>query len=178
MTVPAEFWGLGVASLAVLVCVVLHALALRFWSFVGALALSLIGGALVVVIAHGTLPPLRNLPVLDAAALFLGDLGLFGCGWYAFQNVVGGNESSIRFRILEEITAAGGHIAETDLFTGYNDLALIRIRLEKLQAGGQIVETEGHYRLASRQLVALARLFWFLKRLILRSAGEFDPAAK
>lgn len=177
---PVEYAGIAITSVGVIVCIALHAYAHRFTKlgFFGILAVSFLGGALVVVLGHLVLLRFTDIPVVTHAAFLIGDLGLYCCGWYVFQNVMGGNESSIRFRILEEISLAGGSIPERLLRERYNDVSLIKVRLQKLMDGGQVLESQGHYRLASQNLALLSSIFWFLKRAILRTDSEFDSASQ
>ena len=175
---PVEFAAIAITSVGLIVCVALHAAAHRFMalSFFGILALSFLGGAAAVGIGHLVLPYVYTLPLIDRALYLAGDLALYCCGWYVFQNVMGGNESSIRFRILEEISLAGGRIPEDVLRERYNDVLLIEVRLQKLISGGQVLESEGRYSLASQKLALLSSIFWLLKRAILRTDSEFDCA--
>jgi len=176
--VPVEFAAIAITSVGLIVCVALHAVAHRFMtlSFFGILALSFLGGAVAVGIGHLALPYFFALPLIDHVLFLAGDLALYCCGWYVFQNVMGGNESSIRFRILEEISLAGGRIPEAALRERYNDVLLMEVRLQKLKSGGQVLEREGRYMLASQKLALLSSIFWLLKRAILRTDSEFDRA--
>lgn len=176
MAIPVEFFGLLISGLALAAAIASHAVLLRFagWAFLKGLAASLVVGFGVVVVAHATLPMFGPFASGAGALLLVGDCLLLACGWFVFLNFVVCSESSIRVRLLREIIAAGGSIAEADLMAAYNERALVDMRLDRLVTGGQVVVADGRYRLTSRPLRAIGLLFRSLKRLILRRTSEFD----
>ena len=174
MTLPVEFWAILAASAGVAACVLLHAGVSRLTgSFALALTISLGGGLAATLAAHLSCPALTGLPRTDALGFLAGDATLVVCGWYCFMNAIGGNESSIRIRILNELAANGGSMPEADLLARYDDRTMFDLRLRRMLISGIIVERGGVYHLASWPLGMLARIFWLLKRLILRADSEF-----
>jgi hypothetical protein len=75
-------------------------------------------------------------------------------GFWAFLNL---NITSMRIRILRELLRAGGRMALSDMAAFYTPAERLRRRLERLEKGGQIMCENDRWRLASWQVLAIAR---------------------
>jgi hypothetical protein len=84
-------------------------------------------------------------------------------GFWAFLNL---NITSMRIRILRELLRAGGGMASSDVTVFYTPAERLRRRLERLETGGQIKREDGHWRLGSWQVLAIARCVEALRRLL------------
>jgi hypothetical protein len=124
-----------------------------------------VGMLAVVLLLWGS----RELPAsLLLAALF------FGCWWFGLLNFFQSSQSSLRVNILRQVLANGGTLSHESLFAVYDNPALIRLRLYRLQQSGAVIEKNGRYFVASPSLYVLARLFRVLKILIMGRRSEFD----
>ncbi len=153
---------LGTAALATLlatplVCVAVHAVlarALRRLAPQPVAMLAAVAGALVD--AALALAPGSRDPSAAAYALLVA-LGL-GYTYFHFFNM---SETARRIRILRTIHRAGT-LAPADLEALYRTPDIVRIRLERLVALGQIRAVDGRWVLAKRTLYLAARaVFWW-----------------
>lgn len=101
---------------------------------------------------------------------------LLFCSWWFifFLNILQAMESSIRVNLIREILANGGSIPRARLDERYNDGKLIKLRLERLLAGGVITEREGKLFVTSASSRFLARFFKLLKVILIGKESEFS----
>jgi hypothetical protein len=141
-----------------------------------ALAISLAIGAIITateivgVLAEDLAPTWMTLDVVVVPTLF------FCAWWFVFLNFVQSLESSLRIRVLLELTFAGGSMDEEALRKIYNDEALMRLRLTRLTDAKAIVLRDGRLFAQSAALVAMGRLARWLKKLILGRESEFSES--
>lgn len=109
-------------------------------------------------------------PMLDTLAL----LGLntvaalaFAFGYFNFVNLT---VASLRIRILEELADSGGQLSRAALLDRYGTAGVADLRLERLVAGGHLVERNGRLHTGRLQFLVVARIFDGLRWLI------FGPA--
>lgn len=97
-------------------------------------------------------------------------------GWCYFHFVNLGI-ASLRIRILEELVDAGGAMSGARLASLYDDQAVIAARLQRLRAGGHLVEHEGRYKIGRQRFLFVAKIFDGLHALIFGSqrAGGAQP---
>lgn len=94
---------------------------------------------------------------------------LFGLFFLHFTSLIFGvGESAVRFRILRELELRGeGGLTLSELYARYNTQAMLRIRLARLTAGGQLRVENGLYRAGDcRVLLLQIRFMDLLKRLL------------
>lgn len=89
-------------------------------------------------------------------------------GWCYFHFVNLGI-ASLRIRILEELVEAGGAMSGERLAGLYDDQAVITARLQRLRAGGHLVEHEGRYKIGRQRFLVVAKIFDGLHALIFGS---------
>jgi hypothetical protein len=130
----------------------------------------------LIVLAIGEVLRFMAYPVglLEGLILLGGDLAIYGCAAFLFFNFINAGESSIRIRILRELRAMEPPLTVTALLRVYNDLVILDTRLGRMIGNRQIECADGRYRLVARTLLRPARLFRFLKWLLLRRISEFD----
>jgi len=91
----------------------------------------------------------------------------FAFGYFNFVNLT---VASLRIRILEELADSGGRLSRAALLERYGTSSVADLRLERLLAGGHLVERNGRLHTGRLQFLAVARIFDGLRRLI------FGPA--
>lgn len=84
-------------------------------------------------------------------------------------------ESARRIRLLIELRTAGARGMTLDeIVSVYNAHAIIRARLDRLLAGGQIVEHDGRYFVGRRLMLTLAKVMVVFKVVLLGAKTEFE----
>lgn len=74
--------------------------------------------------------------------------------------------ASVRLRLLGELVDKGP-LSEATLLRNYGSAEILRLRLERLTASGQIVRKGDRYVTGKPRLLYAAKIFWLLKRLLL-----------
>lgn len=159
-------WGLtAVGGLAV--CVAAHIAAARALpgrSRLGyVLASFFAGGAAVAGLAAARALG-RGAVSLDLAALALNWLLAYVCLAYCyFGGFYNCGESARRIRLLRELLDAGQDgLSRAEVLERYNAEMIVRARLERLLAGGQLVLREGRYFIGRKDTLWAS---WMLTRL-------------
>ena len=137
----------------------------------GQVKLSIVLGALCGLVSTFLLIFVAVTPEAATDHTFV-DTWLFGIatyaalafGLWAFINL---NITSLRIRTLRELLRAGEPVAVPDLLARYTSSERQHRRLERLESGGQIRLGDGHWRLASQEILLLARCIESLRTLIL-----------
>lgn len=109
-------------------------------------------------------------PIIDVIAA---PTLLYLSWWYMFLNFVQSLESSLRVRILAELTRAGGSLDEVTLRRRYDDGVLMSLRLARLLRSQAMIERDGRLFVVSPVLALLGRFARRLKRLITGRSSEF-----
>jgi hypothetical protein len=94
-------------------------------------------------------------------------LGLSFCFW-AFLNL---NITSLRIRILRQLLHAGGSMQMSKLLAGYPESERLQRRLTRLQNGGQIILTDGKWRMRSSSVFVLAKSIDVIRKIM----GQSQP---
>ncbi len=94
--------------------------------------------------------------------------------WFIYLNIAQAVESSLRIRILFELSKNGGAMADVDLYEIYNDASLIMLRIERLKEHKAITFQESRWHLNSPNLKKIAFIFTILKSLITGRTSQFD----
>jgi len=135
----------------------------------GASFLAGFAAALIAVVA--ITPQLSFAPVATAVLAY-------GAWWFIFLNLVQALESSIRVRLVNELRIAGGRMPWSVLQQRYSDTVLLGLRLNRLLAGGAVVERNGCLHVVSPGLKLIAGIFRFLKVSLLGQDSEFGAKHK
>jgi hypothetical protein len=99
------------------------------------------------------------------AALHLVSYVLLG---FLFFNVINLNVSSLRIRMLREYAKVDPQpLSESMLRERFSARRMLDARLERLAAGGQLVERESRYFHRPGTVVLIGRIFAFLQRILL-----------
>lgn len=120
-----------------------------------------------------------GLELLDAGALLALQLLCFaalGYGYFAFVNL---NLASIRIRILKEVTGTGdAGLPQSALDELYDEGAMAEGRLERLVAGGHLIERDGRHHRGKATLLQIAGVIEALKWVILGRGSRLgsEPA--
>jgi hypothetical protein len=129
---------------------------------------------LVVLLAGETLRlSSRPSSSLEAVVVIAADGLLYACGVFLYFGVVNVGESSIRVRLLRELSKSAGPTSEKELLLSYNDGSILRIRLGRMVRNGQVSLEGARYRLQSRPLAHIAAVVFGLKILVLGRSSEF-----
>ena len=100
-------------------------------------------------------------------ALTVADVVLFTVASYCWFHYVNIGEASVRIRILREIAEAGCDLSREEVLSRYNAQTILESRLERLVQSGQLKECESRYFLGKPRLIHVARIFDFLKLIVL-----------
>jgi hypothetical protein len=134
--------------------------------------LSLLGGfiagalALVAILGAAAAQGVGPRDLAGYALLTAGAYAGLGFCYFAFLNL---NQASLRIRMLKELDAApGATLPLADLLERYHAGHILDARLERLVAGGQLVERDGRYLRGPRsEFLLLSRVLNLLKRGLL-----------
>jgi hypothetical protein len=175
MRLGGEMAALLACAAAMTVNLVVHLLTYRTTErYVHSAILGFAAG--LIVLAIGEVLRFTAYPVglLEGLVTLAGDLAIYGCAAFLFFNFINAGESSIRIRILRELRAMDRPLTVTALLKAYNDFVILDTRLGRMISNHQIEYTDGRYRLVAHTLLRPAKLFRFLKWLLLRRTSEFD----
>lgn len=166
-------FGLIAAALGIAIALVVDVAVSR----AGGSRIAAYGASLLTGFSATLVVALAGAPAISFAPLATAILA-FGAWWFVFLNLVQALESSIRVRLINELRIAGGHMPWSVLRERYSDAVLLRLRLNRLQAGGAVVERSGRFYVVSPGLKLIAGVFRFLKTLLLGQDSEFGAGHK
>jgi len=139
------------------------------------LALGFLAGLVTSGALVGWAVRAQGLELLDAGALLVLQLLCFaalGYGYFAFVNL---NLASIRIRILKEVTGAGdGGLPQSALDELYDEDTMAEGRLERLVAGGHLLERDGRHHRGKATLLQIAGVIEALKWAILGRGSKLN----
>jgi hypothetical protein len=139
---------------------------------------------LVLAFAAGSVAPLAaslyailgtDLPIADGIALSLLCLATFitlGYGYTAFVNL---NLTSLRIRVLQEVWLAADGLAVSTVWRHYGTEEILRRRIERLTANGQLVQRDGRFYLGKRTFLLIARVIDTARFIVLGSRSVPAP---
>ena len=132
------------------------------------LFLSFGAGLLVVVAVLAWLLAGGDFTAADLVGYFALHALIYACSGFCFFNVVSASVASLRVRMLREYLKRDPRpIPATDLSRLYSSREMVRARLERLQAGGQVELRNDRFYLRSRGVLMIGRLFSGLRTLLL-----------
>jgi hypothetical protein len=85
-------------------------------------------------------------------------------GYFNFVNLT---IASLRIRLLGELNGAGGVLERAALLETYNTRQVIAVRIDRLVRGGHLRELDGRYFIGKRRFLAVARVYNFLRVLVI-----------
>ena len=94
-----------------------------------------------------------------------------GYGYFHFVNL---GETARRIRLLRELNEAEDGLTLTDLLARYDADQIVRVRLARLLASGQIVLRDGRYFIGRPTVLLIARSIVALKGIVLGRRNEFN----
>ena len=177
MVVLAPVAGLAVDCLA-------HLVASRPAGRAGPYRPLAIGAAcgLAATIAISVVAMLHDRPSkADGAAFLVMNVVAFLALAFCYFNFVNLAVASLRIRMLEELLDSAGSLPRALLLRRYDSSGVIDLRIDRLLRGGHLVETDGRLRSAKVRFLLVARIFEFLRHMILgrsyRPADRTSPPA-
>jgi hypothetical protein len=106
---------------------------------------------------------------MDLWGDFLLGTGTYVCLGFCLFNLINANLSSLRVRMLREyLRVSPTPLSDAHLTALYPAGLILDSRLERLGAGGQIIEVGGRYQARDGAVVKIATFFAALRRLLLR----------
>jgi hypothetical protein len=106
-------------------------------------------------------------------ALFV-DAPTYAALAYCYYNFVQLGQSSVRIRLYTEISACTDGLAVEEVARQYADDALVRVRLQRLVESGDVRQVDDRYFAGRRRLVAISKMMFLAKRLLLGKSSEFE----
>jgi hypothetical protein len=110
-----------------------------------------------------------DLPIADGIALSLLCLATYvtlGYGYTAFVNL---NLTSLRIRLLQEVWLASDGLPVSSVWRRYGTEEILRRRIERLTANGQLVQRDGRFYLGKRTFLLIARAIDTARFIVLGS---------
>jgi len=132
----------------------------------GSVLVGFVGGLLIVT--TGSAIAVSALPISDAIFLVLMNVVSFaalGYGYFTFVNL---NFTSLRVRVLRELSRSGGHLTQQQLLAEYNAQQALTLRLDRLLQKHQLNVRDGRYHVgATASFLFLAYVLDAFKWLLL-----------
>ncbi len=177
MIAPAEILALANPILGTAVNVLIMCLIPRLFPATGyfrSVMAAFGAGLAALLVLEGVRYGVDSGDTFEFSVLLASNLAVYACLGFLFFNAVNVGEASIRVRILRELMAADGAIAEAELLSRYNDRTILSNRLARLLENGQIRRQDGRYFLEPGKLLLIAKLIRVVKYLLFRRTSEFD----
>jgi len=113
-------------------------------------------------------------------AFSLMNLSAYAALGFGFFNFVNLNIASLRIRMLQEMAQSPRGMSRCELLACYNIDEVIALRIDRLVRGGHLVERDGRFYSGKLHFLVLARIFDFLRFLIMnrrrKTWNEADAA--
>ncbi|MCZ7644145.1 MAG: hypothetical protein M5U26_02510 [Planctomycetota bacterium] len=97
--------------------------------------------------------------------------GALGYGYFHFINL---GETGRRVRLMWELYEAPDGLSEVEILGRYGAQEIVDTRLGRLLRNGQVVESNGRYRIGRQHVLRMARILVALKMVLLSKRSEFD----
>lgn len=159
-------------------CVVTHCVAARLSSLRSpypCLALGAVAGMTASVASTWIACSRATVAPGDTTALVAMNLlasAAFAFNYFCFVNLA---ITSLRIRLLGELSHAGGCLSKTALLARYDTSDVIALRIQRLVKSGHIVERNGRFFTGHLHFLAVARIFDYMRWLIV---GARHPASR
>jgi hypothetical protein len=125
-------------------------------------------GMIAVSILFGLLRPTRALSPRDELGTFMVCALTYAFLGFVFFNTLNANLSSLRVRLLKELLAREPNgMPAAELFERYGAGEILNTRIERLAAGGQIVQRGDRYYFHPKGVALIGKFFSALRQLLL-----------
>ncbi|MEY2498944.1 MAG: hypothetical protein QOD12_2500 [Verrucomicrobiota bacterium] len=104
---------------------------------------------------------------------FLVNVPCYAALSYCFFNFANLGQSSIRVRIYARVAARSDGVSVAEIARNYNEAMLMELRLQRLVESGDLVLRDGRYFLGRARFVPIAKVIFWIKRLVLGKVSEF-----
>jgi hypothetical protein len=141
--------------------------------FLRSIALGFVLGGIALMIAQFIYPPDADAFEAWSKALLV-NLPCYVALSYCFFNFVNLGQSSIRVRIYARVAARSDGVSVGEIAHDYNEAMLMEMRLQRLVESGDLVSRDGRYFLGRKRFVPIAKVIFWIKRLILGKVSEFE----
>lgn len=111
---------------------------------------------------------------MDMRGIFIVDLLIYFSISYNYFHFLNLGETGRRIRILRELYEAKGGLYFEELIRRYAAKEIIERRINRLISNRQIIYRDGRYYLGGSAMLIMAKIFVFLKILLLGKSSEFD----
>jgi len=106
-------------------------------------------------------------------AMVLVDGPIYACLAYGYANFVNLGHASVRIRIYRELLGAPEGIEIAALRAEYDETGMLQARLRRMVEAGDLVLDGSLYRLRKPRLLAISKVIFGLKNLVLGLRSEF-----
>jgi hypothetical protein len=134
----------------------------------GFLAGAIVFALLEPIFLRGHLPHINSF-ILALFVDFPTYLALSYCS-YSFVQL---GQTSIRIRMYSEIASSPNGVSVAELNAQYDDAGLLRVRIQRLTEGGDIVLRDGRYFIGRRRFLQVSNILFAGKRFLLGRESEF-----
>ena len=141
--------------------------------FLRSIALGFFLGGAALMIAQCIYPPGPDRFEAWSKALLV-NLPCYAALSYCFFNFANLGQSSIRVRIYAKVAARADGVSVLEIAREYNEAMLMEMRLQRLVESGDLVLRDGRYFLGRTRFVPIAKVIFWIKRLILGKVSEFE----
>jgi hypothetical protein len=141
--------------------------------FFRSVALGFVCGGVALMIAQFLYPPGAT-PLEAWSKALLVNLPIYGALSYCFFNFANLGQSSIRVRIYAKVAARPDGVSVSEIAQEYNEASLMAMRLQRLVESGDLQLREERYFLGRTRFVPVAKVIFWIKRLILGKLSEFE----
>ena|SRR5437764_244539 len=141
--------------------------------FLRSIAFGFFLGGAALLIAQCIWPPDPS-PIEAWSKALLVNLPCYAALSYCFFNFANLGQSSIRVRIYAKVAARSGGVSVLEIAREYNEAMLLEMRLQRLVESGDLALRDGRYFLGRKRFVPIARVIFWIKRLILGKVSEFE----
>lgn len=125
-----------------------------------------VGGLLGLILCHCAL--LRG--ISHHAGYFLANFMIYSLLGYCYFHFVGLGETARRIRLLMEFLDAAEGLSYVELLNRYNSRDIVRVRMQRLLANGQIILRGGKLYIDKPVVLAMAKAIGTLKRMFFGNA--------
>jgi hypothetical protein len=141
--------------------------------FLRSIAMGFLLGGVALLIAQCLYPPGGD-PIEAWSKALLVNLPTYAALSYCFFTFANLGQSSIRVRIYAKAAARADGVSVSEIARDYNEPMLMEMRLQRLVESGDLVLRDGRYFLGRKRFVPVARVIFWIKRLILGKVSEFE----
>ncbi len=162
--------GLAVnAALQILTC----RLAPR-WGWLHSFFVGFLGGMAVLFALEGWLAVAGTSSPLQATDRFFAIGITYAALSFFYFNIINGDKSALRVRLLRELSAAPEGLDYENLLRAYSPDEMFATRIERLLGHGQVILRDGRYSIGKPDVIIIARILGFMKLLVMGKRSEFD----